>query len=140
MTAWQPDEEKLTAQQELGGRATWSDKLLADLGLRTLKELAAEPVDPKVYWDGIARRSAFGGRTPEDDKGLNRVVQGYRDQTLPGMPNSPEAVTGEGTEGPPTLEKYRAAVNADWDAVEERIKAQQTDRDSANYPQPHTLF
>ncbi len=126
MTAYQPNPDRLTPQEELGGmRPEYSQE-------------AWEALDPSVRGIIDPRRNArdesrkaneikYGlsgqvERSPEDAAALSALRKALSEKTLPGMANSPEAIAAREVAAPHDPEKFLRDVRKSWPELDDPIE------------------
>ncbi|MEO5690583.1 MAG: hypothetical protein ABIQ64_00140 [Candidatus Saccharimonadales bacterium] len=123
MTAFQPDPEKLTAQEELGGlrpeRTREGLVALGVLGLSIENPRLAARRDAHLYYEtefGITGHVT--DRDLSDAAAILAIKQGLRDQTLPGMINDPYKINEPHETAQEAVAKLRKEAEDSWDEVE----------------------
>lgn len=123
MTAFQPNPDAVTAQDQLGGlrpeMTPQRKEVLGALGLQIESPRLAAREDAGAYFRQEFNLSGHVTDMPDDVRSaMHRVRQGLRDKTLPGMANDParhiEVVETPEQQGARILREAQES----WDEIE----------------------
>ncbi len=126
MTAYQPDPNKLTAFEELGGmRHPVSEdqlKALGEIGAAIVNpRLAARTDASRYYQTEFGLSGQINDMAPEDKAALKQLTEDLRAKRLPTMAHDPNRATDKNLTSEERAAEILADANESWRKVEDDI-------------------
>lgn len=126
MTAFQPDPDKLTAFEELGGmRPSMTDdelKALGEIGVAIVNPRVAARTDASRYYQTeFGLSGPINDMAPEDKAALKQLTEDLRAKRLPTMVNDPTRVIDKQLTPEEKAAQILADANESWEKVENDI-------------------